>query len=289
MSESVIADFVGKFNATLLGRAEPASGRVLLSQKRLVLATDDGKATVPLSQVFDVAVGHVPSDLGEFFDSTVTVAFNKNDARHVAAIEADGEKVEKFATVLYKALLNGTTLTVKHPARVGGRVTGEEFHPARLFLKPKRVEFRGQDDSFRVDLSTVTSFERTRREVGGSDREVLAIRHMRRGQAVTSLAAVDSSRKMGLLGRYLRLEYGDIVEELKNVNLSGDETELLVTIYSTGPDVSLATVLGAEATEVEMLLEKLLENGLVTRGSQGPELTAKGRIVVSDKLEDVNV
>jgi len=38
MSESIIADFVGKFNAEVLTRAEPVKGRVLLSQKRLVLA-----------------------------------------------------------------------------------------------------------------------------------------------------------------------------------------------------------------------------------------------------------
>jgi helix-turn-helix protein len=75
MSESVIADFVGQFNASVLERTEPETGRVLLSEKRLVLVTDQGKVTIPLTDIFDVAVGHVPPDLGDFFKSTVTIAF----------------------------------------------------------------------------------------------------------------------------------------------------------------------------------------------------------------------
>ena len=288
MSESVIADFVGKFNASASERGEPATGRVLLSQKRLVLAADAGKTTIPLSSIFDVAVGHVPEDLGEFFDSTVTIAFRKGDRRHVAAVEADDDKIEKFSTVLFKALLNGTTMTVKHPARLGGRVTDAAFHPAKLYLKPRRVRFKGPNSTFTVDLSTVTSFERSQREIDGRPREVLSVRHMQDGQAMTSLAAVDSGRKMSILGRYLRLEYSDIVADLKDISLSEDETELLVAVYSTGPEVSLAKVVDVEPTQVEMLLGDLRDKGLIADGQAETELTAKGRIVVSDKLEDVN-
>ncbi|MFB6083650.1 MAG: CheF family chemotaxis protein [Halorientalis sp.] len=288
MSESVIADFVAKFNASASERGEPVTGRILLSQKRLVLAADAGKTTIPLSSIFDVAVGHVPQDLGQFFDSTVTIAFRKDDRRHVAAVEAGDDKIEKFSTVLFKALLNGTTMTVKHPARLGGRVTDAAFHPAKLYLKPRQVRFKGPDSSFTVDLSTVTRFERNTREIDGRKREVLSVRHMQDGQAITSLAAVDSGRKMSILGRYLRLEYSDIVADLEDIELSDEETELLVAVYSTGPGVSLAGVIDAEPSHVEMLLGDLRKKGLIADGQEETELTAKGRIVVSDKLEDVN-
>ncbi|AQL43083.1 hypothetical protein BV210_10320 [Halorientalis sp. IM1011] len=288
MSESVIADFVGKFNASASERGQPATGRILLSQKRLVLAADAGKTTIPLSAIFDVAVGHVPQDLGKFFDSTVTIAFRKGDHRHVAAVEADDDKIEKFSTVLFKALLNGTTMTVKHPARLGGRVTDAAFHPAKLYLKPQMVRFKGPDSTFTVDLSTVTEFERSQREIDGKRREVLSVRHMQDGQAMTSLAAVDSGRKMSILGRYLRLEYSDIVADLEDISLSEAETELLVAVYSTGPGVSLANVVDVEPSQVELLLGDLRSEGLIADGQEETELTAKGRIVVSDKLEDVN-
>jgi len=290
MSESVIADFVATFNSERSARTDPVKGRVLLSQKRLVLAADESKTTIPLSAIFDVAVGHVPPDLGDFFDSTVTVAFEKGDDRFVAVVEADDETIEKFSTVLFKALLNGTDSTVQHPAEIGGRVTDAEYVPAKLFLEPQGVRFKRQGDSFTVTLAQVTKFERSRREIAGSDRAVLAVRHMPDGQAITTVAAIPSARKLSLLGRYLRLEYSDLMGELKDTDLSDPEIELLVAVYSTGDmdGIPLANVLDREASEVTMLVTDLAEKDLLTTGDAGPTLTPKGRVVVNRHLEDVN-
>ena len=288
MSESVIADFVATFNSEASGRAEPVKGRILLSEKRLVLAADEGKVTIPLSSIFDVAVGQVPDDLGEFFNSTVTVAFERDGQRMVAGIEADDEKIDKFTTVLFKAILNGTDMTVKHPARVGGRVTDESFEPAKLVLKPGTVTFQRTDDTVAVSLSTISDFDRLTREINGVDRPALAVRHVPEGQAETTLGAMESARKMSILGRYLRLEYSDLMAELEDVTLSEDQVELLVAVYSTGPGVSLANVLDMDGSQVTMVLNDLRSDGLVVDGEKGPQLTSKGRVVVSHHLEDVN-
>ncbi|ACV11121.1 Protein of unknown function DUF439 [Halorhabdus utahensis DSM 12940] len=290
MSESVIADFVASFNSERSARAEPVKGRVLLSQKRLVLAADDSKTTIPLSSIFDVAVGHVPPDLGDFFDSTVTVAFEKGNDRFVAVVEADDDTIEKFSTVLFKALLNGTDTTVQHPAEIGGRVTDSEYVPAKLFLDPKGVKFKRQGDTVTVSLAAVTKFERSTREIAGSERAVLSVRHMPDGQAMTTVAAIPSARKLSLLGRYLRLEYSDLMAELKDIELADPEIELLVAVYSTGDmdGIPLANVLDREASEVTMLVNDLSEKDLLTTGEAGPTLTPKGRVVVNRHLEDVN-
>ena len=221
-----------------------------------MLAADEGEVTIPLSSIFDVAVGHVPQGLGEFFSATVTVACERSDSRIVAAVAAGDDKIEKFTTVLFKALLNGTDMTVR-PARVGGRVTGESFEPAKLFLKPKTVRIKRDDDAVDVGLSTVTGFERLAREVNGTEQSVLAVRHMPNGQAMTTLAATQSGRKMSILGRYLRLEYSDLMSDLEDVELAAEQVETLVAIYSTGPAVSLAAVLDMEARQVTMVLNDL--------------------------------
>ncbi len=291
MSESVIADFVGKFNAENSAHGEPTKGRVILSQKRLVLAADgDNRLTIPLSSIFDVAVGHVPPDLGDFFDSTVTIAFERSGSRYVAAIEAGEDKIQKFSTVLFKALLNGTEMTVKHPARRGGRVTDADFFPGNLTVEPRRVTFANDQQSVSIDLANVTDFDRGTREIGGSRRPVLVVSHMDAGQALLTLAATKSARKMSILGRYLRLEYADLMADLGDVELTDDKTEVLVALYS-GADaagVSLANVLDMEASQVTMLLNTLEEDDLVADGTDGTELTPKGQIVVSNHLEDVN-
>jgi helix-turn-helix protein len=288
MSESVVADFVGTFNSEASVRQEPVKGRILLSERRLVLAADEGKVTIPLSSIFDVSVGTVPDDLGDFFNATVTVAFERNDRRMVAAIEADDEKIEKFTTVLFKAILNRTDMTVKHPSRVGGRVTGESFEPTKLFLKPQAVEFTLADGSVGVDLATVIDFDRLTREVNGADQSVLAVKHTPSGQTLTTLAATQSSRKMSILGRYLRREYSDLMADLEDVSLSETEVEILVATYSSGPGVSLASVVSGEASQATMVLNDLRSDGLVVDGEGGPQLTPTGQVVVSKYLERVN-
>jgi helix-turn-helix protein len=288
MSESVIADFVATFNSEASTRAEPVKGRILLSEKRLVLAGDEGKVTIPLSSVFDVAVGQVPEDLGDFFSSTVTVAFEREDRQLVAAIESDDETIDKFATVLFKAILNETDMTVKHPSRVGGRVTGEAFAAAKLFLGPRAVRFKRADDEVNVSLPTVSGFERLTREIDGRNQSVLAVEHMPDGQMLTTLAATESARKMSILGRYLRLEYSDLMAEIDDIELSQDEVRTLVAIYSTGPAVSLPAVLDMDGSQVTMLLRDLETDELLVDGQEGPQLTPKGRVFVSNHLEDIN-
>ncbi len=291
MSESVIADFVAKFNSESSSRGEPVKGRVLLSQKRLVLAAnDDNKVTIPLSTIFDVAVGHIPPDLGDFFDSTVTVAFERDGNRYVAVIEADDETIDKFSTVLFKTILNGTGMTIKHPARVGGRVTDEEFMPAKLFVYPREVRFRTSNGQLAIGLSTVTEFDRSDRKVGGKTRPVLEVRHMKEGQSMMTLAATDSPQKMSILGRYLRLEYSELTSELRDIEISDDEKEILVALYSGAGEqgVSLAKIVDKDSSKVTMMLNKLEEDELVVDSPNGTQLTPKGQVVVSKYLEDVN-
>lgn len=291
MSESVIADFVGKFNAEISPGGEPVRGRIVCSQKRLVLAADSEHSLhIPLSSIFDIAVGHVPPELGDFFESTVTVAFERDDRRYVAAVEASGDQVQKFATVLFKTILNGTEVRVQSPARRGGRVTEEPFVGARLHLEPQTVRFRSEDAGVSIDLGSVTSFDRDKRVFGGSERPVLVVDHMEGGQALTTLAGTQSARKLSLLGRYLRMEYADLVSEVQDIELTEDKTEVLVALYSgaDAPGVSLANILDMESSQVTMLLNDLSADGLVEDTDSGTDLTAKGRVVATNHLEDVN-
>ena len=134
MPESKIADFVARFLPDSRKRAEPTKGRVVLSQKRLVLAGGEGKVTIPLGHVFDVVVGQIPSGLSAFFDDTVVIAYRRGSDRTTAVLEADGETITRFRTVLFKALLQGTAVRVKHPAQVGGRRRDASVRTAELRL-----------------------------------------------------------------------------------------------------------------------------------------------------------
>ncbi|WP_132059365.1 CheF family chemotaxis protein [Halorussus amylolyticus] len=283
MSEKVIADFVARFTVETFETPDPVSGRIVLSRRRLVLATSDSKTTIPLSAIFDINVGQVPGDLDEFFQDTITIAYEVDGTRRVAVIEAGTEEVTRFKTVLFKAQLSGSQTRIKHPARVGGRVTDSTFRPAKLRIRPGVVRFVCSDP-VTVNLANVTYFEKARREVG----TVVAVRHADEGQSVTSEFALENDRKLNLLGRYLRLEYSELAQAAEEVDVSEGEVEALVAIYSGGRSGDLAGMLGVDSSRVTMLLNDLREKGLVDEGQKGLSLTAQGQLLVSDRIETVN-
>jgi helix-turn-helix protein len=288
MSERVIADFVGHFFVTDMDREDPVRGRIVMSQKRLVLVGDDRKVTVPTAAMFDIAVGHVPPEMRSFFSDSVTVAYRTDEGRRMAVVEAESETVEKFATILFKAHLNGRTVTVEHPAERGGRVVDSAIRKAKLTVADGALAFSGPDVDFSIDLATVTDFEKEMRTLGGESRPALAVRHVPRTTALLSVVALPSERVMNLLGRYFRLEYSDIVEDLQDVSLSDEEVQVLVAVYSAGEGVDPLEVVAADASRTTMVLNGLREKGLVVDGDDGTALTPKGRVVVNSRLEEVN-
>lgn len=288
MPESTIADFVARFLADSRRGVEPTRGRVVLSQKRLVLASGEGRTTIPLADVFDVVVGHVPVGLSEFFDDTVAIAFTRGEDRVTAIVEADGQTITRFRTVLFKALLQGSSVSVRHPAEVGGRRTGAEAQRAELRLEEAAVRLVGLDEPLTIELSAVTYFRKIHRTIDGRTRPALEVQFTADGRAITSEIVLDSSRRMNLLGRYLRIEYSNLVAEIRDVELPEGEVELLTAIYSGADGGNLSGVLDMDPGGVTMLLNSLEEKRLLATTEEGTTLTSLGKMAVSDRVEDVN-
>lgn len=288
MTESVIADFTTDVVPDTATHTEPARGRVVMSQERVVLATADQKTTIPIDGIFDVQHGRAPRGLEEFFEDTVTLGYRSDRGQHVAVVEGADETVERFTTLLFKAVLNGIDVDVKHPARRGGRVTDRPVTPASLFLTDAAVEFRGAD-SFTVPVSAVTHFERITRDYGGGDRPVLSVRHVDGGQQVTTEVAIGTDRHMNVLGRFLRIEYRSLKESFQSVDVGDDEIEALVSIYTAGPQANLASVLGIDASRAQLLTNRLDDKDLLETRKDGLHLTPMGQLAVSHRIEDVNV
>ena len=287
MSESVVADFVGRFHAESVDGTEPVRGRVLLSQRRLVLAANDNRTTVPLSAIFDVAVGIVPPGVDEYFNDTITIAYQGDGVQRSAIIESEGDDVDRFRTVLFKSLLNGTDAHAVPRARVGGRNTGADPQRCRLAVGSQQLRIDAERDSLTLDLANVVHVERETRAVGGDARPTLSVRHLD-NEAVTTYLALPSKRLMNVLSRFIRLEYGSLREEVSERDYSQSEKEVLVALYSAPSGVSLPAVLGAEPAQVTMVLNELSAEGLVAEVDGETTLTPKGRIAAGAFLEEVN-
>ena len=288
MSEAVVADFVGQVVTPETDSEEPVSGRVLLSRRRLVIATDDDRTTVPLASVFDVAIGTVPGDLRAFFSDSVTVAYERGAARATALIEGDPADLDRFVTLLFTTLLADVMVTVRHPAAIGGRVVDGEDRPATISIAAGSITFDGRDRSTTVDLAAVVDYDRTTRTVDGTRRPAIVFQHIPERQTVTSVVTVLKPRSMTILGRYLRREYAAVLEDLDDVCLSPEALEILVSIHAAGGAAPLSAIVTGDASRTTMLLDDLREDGLVVDGETGPTLTRLGTMAVTSRLEQVN-
>ncbi|WP_336022116.1 CheF family chemotaxis protein [Halobellus salinisoli] len=294
--ESIVVDFVANFVAGGDATFDPVKGRVLMSGRRLVLATSKTKTTIPIASVFDIAVGQVPQEVEEFFDYTVMVGYVEGKYRRTTVIGGDRETIEKFSLLLFRATLNGSTALVTHPAKVGGRVMDTEAQKTGLHLDYESVTFpdgdvdTGSEEPFSIDLASVIFFEVIERtDSDGDAKLVLSVQHVENGQTVTSEISMTSRRKMNILGRYLRLIYHWIKSDVRDVDVDESELEVLVGLYSTPEDIDLASLLDIGAGELEARLASLYEDDLITAEEPPIDLTPQGRFIVNDEFEDVNV
>lgn len=288
MTDTVVADFTTDVIPDTGSYDEPVRGRVLMNRAKVVMVTADDRTAFAIDDIFDVAYGTAPKELRRFFEDTVTIAYESMGTRRVAIIEGDDEVVGRFTNLIFKGVLNDTRVYVTHPAKVGGRITDNPVRPASLFVGPKTVTFRG-DDPFSIDISTVSYFERVLREIDGSSRPVLSVRHAPSTQIVTTEISLTPEKKMNVLGRFLRIEYSQLREDLADITLNDEEIEAIVGLYSGATEGSLAGMLGVETSRVTLLLNKLVEKGLLEETPGGMALTSIGKLAVGEHLEDVNL
>lgn len=303
MSESIVADFTARVG----GRGPPGDGpvtcRVVMNETQVVVVTEDDREVIPLSSVFDIVVGQPPGDVAEFFDDSVTLAYRADAARgrsktpSTVGPPADGERtsitvladsdtIDRFSTVLFRAILENTAALVTYRARAGGRVTGEHATRCTLHLSDRTVLFRTGSGTRRIDVESVVDFDRVEKAFAGETRPVISVRHVDGRDAVTSEVALPSERKLNVLGRYLRLVYDDLVEDLADVEITDAESEVLVARYTSG-DANLASVLGTDASRVTMLLDSLVEKGLLADDDER-SFTSRGLMLVNRRLDSVN-
>jgi helix-turn-helix protein len=295
--ETIVVDFVANFVAGGSGTFEPLKGRVLMSDRRLILATSDSKTVVPLTSVFDVAVGQVPSEVEEFFDHTVMVGYVVNGVQRTTVVGGDRETIEKFSVLLYRATLRGSTVALKHPAKVGGRIQDEPVREVGLRLDTDSVSFPGtegltlSDEVFSINLGNIVFFEVLERTVLEEKRLVLSVQHVTQDQTVTTEVSMASRRKMNILGRYLRQMYHYLVSDVRNLDVSDGAFEVLVGMYSVagaGGEIDLAPMLGLEEDELDIHLESLHEDGLIENLDPPHDLTPQAQFLINERFEDVN-
>jgi len=282
MSEEPLGDYRGRFAQVVVdGRKLPdmewLGGRILLSNRRLVLATGEGKRTIPLSEVQELQSRADAGTPLAAVDGYVSVRAGED----VTLVAPEESRFEEFETTLYAAVLDGATLLADHPAVEGGVVRDTDWEKAQLKVEPGAVALALTSGQFvEIEVADVGSVAETDQEIEGSRRPTLEVEHTEGGRVVeTHLAG--SGRTLGVLAGLLRK--GEQQNET-DVDLDDGETEVLMALYSGVSPFRIPEFVGMEVDRVEAIYDRLVEQGLLEerRTRREVSLQARGRHIASE-------
>ncbi|MCU4798783.1 hypothetical protein OB920_00140 [Halobacteria archaeon HArc-gm2] len=255
------------------------SCRLVMTSKRLVLANNSGKQTLPHSNIEIVDDDVVP----ETIDAAGATPLRIGD--NVVLFDATG--VSDFEREYCRATLHGEIILANHPAVVGGVVQDDsEWRKTRFRLDDETITLGfpgGGSTSFAVD--DVGTIETATRQVMGDERTVLEVEHTdEEGRSVeTHFSGMDhhTTALQSLFERVIEDREGDY-------ELSETENQVLMALYSGVSPFEMADFVGLPVDEVEEIYQKLLDVGAVDEVRTRTEvaLNAQGRNMASEAMSE---
>jgi hypothetical protein len=285
--ETKVADTRGRFLQALrdgreVNDAAWTNGRILLSNRRIVLAGTAGKRTFPLSAIervggrFDVnqRVATVSDYLALQFDGGENVVL-------VAPAE-----YESFEMDLYDALLSSTKFLIRHPAVEGGVVQNTEWEPGRVKVEVDGVSVATVSGTFvEIQLDDIGDTEMGRRTVREEQREVIEVEHSDDDGTSVETYVSGPERAVDILRSLLQI--GDEQTET-SLDLSQQDKQVLMALYSGVSPFDIPSFLGIDVDQVEDLFVRLIDHDVVdeVRVRHEVELNARGRSIAADAIDE---
>ncbi|XGI83683.1 CheF family chemotaxis protein [Halorutilales archaeon Cl-col2-1] len=235
--EKEIADFESVYALTSNLRSFDLSfkkGRVILSTKRLVVAGNDEKRTVPLRRILRVRLRQTPTGKDE---EAVLVKYDTGDREEAAVVKSNPDVVHRFYEVLNRLLLSGREVYVEDPVEIGGRRMSTSWERTRLRIEDGTILL---EDTTRIDPEKVQSVQagKTRIDPVDTTGKSLTVKYLRRvntegeSRSVTTRIFHTNERFVRLLYYFAGRRYHDVVDEIKNLSVSERQERILSALYS---------------------------------------------------------
>ncbi|WP_136588911.1 CheF family chemotaxis protein [Salinigranum halophilum] len=282
--EYKLSDTHGRFlraekNGHEIHDATWASGRILLSNRRLILAGNGGKQTIPLSAIEGlegrVDVNQEVASVSEYLSVRIPSG----------VILVAPKEFEEFEQEFYGAVLNEGTFLARHPAVEGGVVQNTEWERSRLKVESEAVSMATVSGTFvEIRLDDIGDITTGRRTIIDDSRLVVEVEHSDEETSVQTYIA-GSDRQMSFLESLLRKG-----EEQSEVSLELSETDkqVLTALYSGVSPFDIPSFLGVDVDEVEELYVRLIDHDVLNEVRIRHEVTlnARGRSIASDVISD---
>jgi len=255
------------------------SCRFIVTNKRLILATNGNKQPIPHSKITlpDDPESIVPGDVPH---GATALSVGDN------VLLVDAGNVDNFRYEYARATLQGGVILARHPAVVGGVIQDDaQWGKARFQLTEDdevRLQFPGGDSTL-FDVDDVGTVETSESTVMGDQRAVVEVEHTdEEGRSVETHFS-----GMAHHTDALTTLFGTVVEDRDDdYELSEMESQVLMALYSGVSPFEMADFVGTTPDDVEEIYQTLLDVGAVDKVRTRTEvaLNAQGRNMASEAM-----
>ncbi len=283
-SETQLADQKGKFTQVVKdGRKVPdiewIPGRILLSNKRMILASKQGKRTIPLSKLGSIKSRQNAENPLAKVSSYISLQVGSD----VTLISPQHH--ETFENALYDAVLDQQVVAVKHPAVKGGVVQNTSWEKARLTpeLDEGTIALAITSGKFvEIELDDIGIVEENQGDVLGEERFFIEVEHTEAEAAVQTYIS-GPKHKVSILAELLRKSEQ---QHSTDVELTEQENEVLMALYSGVSAFQIPEFVGMDIETVEEIYDDLIEAGILQekRVRRDVQLKARGRNIASEAM-----
>lgn len=284
--ETKLADQQGKFtqvvkDGTRVPEIEWVPGRILLSNRRMVLAGKQGKRTIVLGDVRSIKSRQDAQNPLAKVSSYISIQVGKD------VMLVSPRDHESFEEALYAAVLDQEVIAVRHPAVEGGVVQSTDWEKGRLAVEfeDDMVALAVASGKFvEIALHDVGMVEENDGEVLGEERFFIEVEHTVEGTVVETHIS-GPQHTVNILAELLRM-YEQ--QNTSDVALGDEESEVLMALYSGVSPFQIPEFVGMDVETVEEIYDDLVEAGLLQeqRVRREVQLKARGRNIASDAMGD---
>ncbi|MFB6233000.1 MAG: CheF family chemotaxis protein [Haloarculaceae archaeon] len=280
--EYQIADTQGRFTKAVkdgrkLNSISWSEGRILLSNRRLILVGGEGKRTISLSDI---------DGLSGRTDATQSLAAMSNYLSlriDEDVIVVSAQDHEEFELAFYKAMLDERVMMAKHPAVEGGVVQGTSWEKARLAVEPESLVATLQSGSLvDLELDEISELDTEKRTVNDEKQRVIEVAHAE-GSTSVETHLTGPSQVCVFVKAYLNQ---GAQQSETNLDLDPSEKEVLMALHSGVSPFSIPEFIDRDVDEIEEIYERFLELDLVDEVRQRREvrLNSRGRNIASEAM-----
>jgi len=259
--------------------AEWGSCRLVLTNKRLIVATSGNKQTVPLTKAQLLADEDVPAI--DALDHVTDATAIKVGSNVLCVSIPDGG----FEVDFCRATLHDRIVLVRHPAVEGGVVQDTDWEKAKFRYVDDTIKMALSDGRLAIDMDNVGGIETTTKTVRDQERTVVSVEHTEDDISVETYltgSERDSKALSSLFTTAVAKNEADVGE------LGEMESQVLMALYSGVSPFEMSDFVGIPPDEVEEIYQHLLDIGAVDEVRTRTEvaLNARGRNLASDAMSE---